>query len=139
MSYLKQRNKAYSGQEYFLCDFNGDKWLTNTYIAELDTTEPRNTKDCKPRYLSEGLMPKLGQIVDVTKHTLHLTAGGPINETTSELIGPDLTAHVQTRYIEYFLARYPKAIFKTSPEVRYSPISIYNGNKLTGMIMPLKK
>lgn len=141
MAYKVQRNKAYASDQYFTCDFNGVDWITNAYIAEPDTTEPRNTATCKPRYITthEGNKPLLGNIVDVTKHTLtELKTARSVTEDTVKLNFSTKDNTIQRRYFDYFMARYPSAVFKTGGELRYEAISIYSDNQLIGIVMPLK-
>lgn len=139
MAYKVQRNKAYANDQYFTCDFNGFDWITNAYIAEPDTTEPRNNATCKPRYITthEGNKPLLGKIVDVTKHDQTMV----FTNKTDDMVVLEFetkSSTIQRRYFDYFTARYPEAIFKTEGELKYSPISIYSDNQLIGIVMPLK-
>ena len=130
------RNKAYAGTEFFTCDFNGQDWLTNTYFAEPDTTEPRITTETKRRN-TNGQKPLLGKIVDIDKHELSLMTTGK-TETTVSLTCSTKSNTIQRRYFDYFTNRFPKAEFKTGVELRYEPISVYNEDQLIGIIMPLK-
>lgn len=129
------RNKAYANSEFFICDWHGADWLTNTYIAEPDTTAPRITKSCSWRD-TQGQKPLLGKLVDITKHHIEMDK---ITRTDDGVLleGKGKKNLIQAVFYDYFLNRYPDAIFKTGNTHRYEPITIYSNDKLIGIVMPL--
>lgn len=141
MAYVKQRNTAYKGAQFFVCDFNGADWLTDTYIAEPDTEPPRITKDtfwkAIPHEYQGIKKPLLGSIVNPDECTVEF--GYPnITEHDVMLRAPTKSNLIQRRYYDYFTARYPKAKFYGHRDHELSPIIVRNGNDLVGIVMPMR-
>ena len=136
MAYKALRNKAYKDSP-MVCNFNwdGQEWLSNSYISEVDTEHPRLSKDIRV-YEQEP---------DVTSIFANLNFSSKVqvysqldDETMLITVDAGDGEKIQKIYYDYFMGRYLDCTMHLDASNRNAPVLVKNNNRKIGVIMPLR-